>query len=98
MASKLTKDDVLRVAELARLELSPDDVEAFARQLADILGYAQQIQDVDTAGVEPTSHPVEIAPAWRGDIAGGSLPIAASLANAPSADAEAGLFKVPKVL
>lgn len=98
MASKLTRDDVLRVAELARLELSEAEVDVFTRQLDDILGYAQQVQEIDTAGVPPTSHALAVDGAWRLDTPGASLPLDDSLANAPSADREAGLFKVPKVL
>lgn len=98
MASRLTRDDVLRVAELARLELSEGEVEVFTRQLDEILGYAELVQEVDTAGVSPTSHPLAIEGGWRLDSQAPSLPPSASLANAPSADREAGLFKVPKVL
>ena len=98
MASKLTRDDVLRVAELARLELTEAEVTVFTRQLDDILGYAQQVQELDTAGVPPTSHALAVEGAWREDTPAPSLPIDTSLANAPSADREAGLFKVPKVL
>jgi aspartyl-tRNA(Asn)/glutamyl-tRNA(Gln) amidotransferase subunit C len=98
MAPKLTRDDVLRIAELARLELSESEVDVFTRQLDDILGYAVQVQDVDTTGVSPTSHPLGIDAAWRRDTAVPSLELAESLANAPNADRAGGLFKVPKVL
>ncbi len=98
MASKLTRDEVLRVAELARLELSDAEVELFTRQLDEILGYAQQVQDVETTGVSPTSHALAVEGAWRDDERVPSLDLDASLANAPSADRAAGLFKVPKVL
>lgn len=98
MASKLTRDDVLRVAELARLELSEADVEMFTWQLDEILLYAQQVQEVDTSGVAPTSHPLPVDTVSRADEPVGSLPVEAALANAPSADREGGLFKVPKVL
>jgi aspartyl-tRNA(Asn)/glutamyl-tRNA(Gln) amidotransferase subunit C len=98
MASRLTRDEVLRIAELARLELSDQEVDLFTRQLDDILGYAEQVQEVDTTGVSPTSHPLAIEGAWRTDAPGGSLDLADSLANAPSADRAAGLFQVPKVL
>jgi aspartyl-tRNA(Asn)/glutamyl-tRNA(Gln) amidotransferase subunit C len=97
MASKLTREDVLRVAELARLELSETEVDLFTRQLDEILGYAVQVQDVDTTGVSPTSH-VLATVAWRDDTPGVSLDHQSSLANAPSADRGAGLFKVPKVI
>lgn len=98
MASTLTRDDVLRIAELARLELSESEVDVFTRQLDEFLGYAVQVQEVDTTGVSPTSHPLGIDAAWRSDTPAPSLDLADSLANAPSADRPAGLFKVPKVL
>jgi aspartyl-tRNA(Asn)/glutamyl-tRNA(Gln) amidotransferase subunit C len=98
MTQKLTDADVLRIAELARLELTTAEVERFGRQINDILGYAEQVQDVDTSGVSPTSHPIDIDAAWREDEDAGSLDRTRALANAPSADRAAGLFKVPKVL
>ena len=98
MASTLTKEDVLRVAELARLELSDAEVELFTKQLGDILGYADQIQTVDTSGVSPTSHVLGTEGTGREDAPAPSLPLDDSFANAPSADRPAGLFKVPKVL
>ena len=98
MASTLTRADVLRIAELARLELSDAEVELFTKQLADILRYAEQVQDVDTTGVSPTSHALAIDAAWRPDVTAPSLDIRDTLGNAPEADTRAGLFKVPKVL
>ena len=56
MPDPLTRDDVLRIAELASLELTDREVETFTRQLADILAYAEQVQQIDTTGVAPTSH------------------------------------------
>ena len=98
MASKLTATDVLRIAELERLEISDSEVDVFTRQLADILGYVEQLEAIDTAGVEPTSHPLPIGAAWRSDTVQAPLDVSQSLANAPSADRAGGLFKVPKVL
>ena len=94
----LTREDVLRVAELARLDLTEQEVDLFTRQIADILGYAEQLQDVDTTGVSPMSHVNATDGAWRDDTPGGSLALEESFANAPSADRTAGLYKVPKVL
>jgi aspartyl-tRNA(Asn)/glutamyl-tRNA(Gln) amidotransferase subunit C len=98
MPSTLTSADVLRIAELARLELSDEEVELFSRQITDILGYAEQVRDVDTSGVSPTSHPLDVQPSWREDVVQPGLDRAVALSNAPDADREAGLFKVPKVL
>jgi aspartyl-tRNA(Asn)/glutamyl-tRNA(Gln) amidotransferase subunit C len=98
MASKLTRAEVLRIAELARLELSDAEVNLFTKQLDDILGYAEQVQEVDTTGVSPTSHALAIDAVWREDVTRPSLTHDETLPNAPDADRTAGLFKVPKVL
>ena len=92
-----THADVERVARLARLELTTDEKELFARQLAEILAYAEQIQRVPTEGVPPTSHAGDAA-MMRDDEVRPSLPRDASLASGPDADVAAGLFKVPRVL
>jgi aspartyl-tRNA(Asn)/glutamyl-tRNA(Gln) amidotransferase subunit C len=92
-----TRTDVERVAQLARLELTADEKDLFARQLAQILAYAEQIQAVPTDGVPPTSHAGDAA-MMRDDEVRPSLPREASLASAPEGDAAAGLFKVPRVL
>ena len=98
MPSTLSSADVLRIALLARLELSEAEVELFSRQITDILSYAEQVRDADTSGVSPTSHPLDLVPAWREDEAQPPLDRRAALSNAPDADRQAGLFKVPKVL
>lgn len=97
MADRFSRGDVARVARLARLELDPEEQDLFARQLAGILAYAEQIQRVPTEGVEPTSHAGDPA-MLRDDEVRPSLPRDASLAAAPDGDAAAGLFKVPRVL
>ena len=95
--SNFTHADVERVAHLARLELTHEEKDLFARQLAEILAYAEQIQRVDTEGVPPTSHAGDAA-MMRDDDVQPSLPREASLAAGPDADVAAGLFKVPRVL
>ena len=97
MSAALSREDVLRIAELARLELTADEVELFTRQLADILHYVEQIQALDTTGVAPTSH-VMHRPLEREDAPHEPLARPAALANAPDAAAESGLFKVPRVM
>ena len=97
MSAALSREDVLRIAELARLELTADEVELFTRQLAGILEYVAQIQALDTTGVAPTSHVMHRA-VERDDVPHDPLPRTAALANAPDAAAEAGLFKVPRVM
>ena len=90
--------DVRKIAALARLELGPDEIDRFSRQLRDILTYAEQVQQVDTTGVPPTSHPLAESAIWREDEPRPSLARDAVLAEAPEASTRAGLFKVPKVL
>jgi aspartyl-tRNA(Asn)/glutamyl-tRNA(Gln) amidotransferase subunit C len=95
--STLSKKDVIRIAELARLELSADELELFTRQLGDILTYVEQIRSLDTAGVAPTSQVLN-RPVDRDDVPGPTLTRAQLLDNAPDAAVEAGLFKVPRVI
>jgi aspartyl-tRNA(Asn)/glutamyl-tRNA(Gln) amidotransferase subunit C len=97
MPSPLSRADVERIAELARLELTSDEVELFTRQLGDILGYVEQIQALDTTGVPATSHIVN-RPIDRADVPQPTLSRSDALGNAPDAATEAGLFKVPRVI
>jgi aspartyl-tRNA(Asn)/glutamyl-tRNA(Gln) amidotransferase subunit C len=97
MSAALSREEALRIAELARLELTADEVALFTRQLADILTYVTQIQTLDTTGVAPTSHVMQ-RPVERADEPAPSLSRTAALANAPEAALEAGLFKVPRVI
>ena len=95
--SNLSPQDVKRIAELARLELTADELELFTRQLGDILAYVEQIGTLDTTGVPPTSSVLN-RPVDRDDEPGASLSRADLLRNAPDAAPEAGLFKVPRVI
>ena len=97
MSSPLSRADVERIAELARLELTSDEVDLFTRQLGDILGYVEQIQALDTTGVPATSHVVHRS-IERADVPHETLRRADALGNAPDAATEAGLFKVPRVI
>ena len=98
MAQRLSDEEVAKIAALARIELSPDDVTMFAQQLGDILAYVNELQQVDTTGIEPTSHPLALDPIWREDEPVPSLDRAALLERAPGTTPRTGLFKVPKVL
>lgn len=98
MSSGLTFDDVERIAALAHLELTPDEKQLFTRQLADILAYAQQVQALDTSGVPATAHVHASQRTERADEPHSSLPRADALSNAPDADVDAGLFRVPRVI
>ena len=97
MATTLTRAEVARIAELARLELTTEELDLFTKQLGDILDYVEQIRGLDTSGVVPTAHVLN-PPVERPDVEMPSLPRAAALANAPDPAREAGLFKVPRVL
>jgi aspartyl-tRNA(Asn)/glutamyl-tRNA(Gln) amidotransferase subunit C len=98
MADTLTRADVERIAALARLELTPDEVTLFAGQLTAILAYADQVQRVDTTGVAvgPAASPGGMAS--RDDVPAPCLERDVLLSQAPAADRGAGLFKVPRVL
>lgn len=98
MAPPLTEADVLEIARLARLTLTPDEISLFTGQLASILTYAGEIQAADTSGVEPTSHVLAAEPVWRQDEPAPSLDATSAFQNAPDAARDAGLFRVPKVL
>ena len=98
MASTLEPKDVDRIATLARLTLTTDERLQFGRQLNEVLRFVEQIREVDTTGIAATSHPLPADAAWREDVPHTSLPNADALANAPDANREAGLFRVPKVI
>jgi len=75
--------EVRTVAKLARLELADADLAGLQQQLAAILSYVEQLQKLDTTGVEPLAHPLPIANAFRDDQPTPSLPVDEALANAP---------------
>ncbi len=88
--------DIARVASLARIALTDDELAAYAEQLENILEHAERVQALPTEGVEPTSHPLPMVNAFRPDVVTGSLDRDEALAGAP--DAENGYFRVPKIL
>ncbi|MGG1520019.1 Asp-tRNA(Asn)/Glu-tRNA(Gln) amidotransferase subunit GatC [Paenibacillus oryzisoli] len=92
----ITKENVEHVAKLARLELSDSEKDLFTEQLNAILKYAEQLNELNTDGVAPTSHAMPLVNVMREDVAKPSLPIEKVFLNAP--DQEDGQFKVPAVL
>ena len=98
MSQRLSEADVRKIAALAKLELSDAEVELFSRQLTDILVYVDELNEADTTGIAPTSHPLDVDRVWRADAAVPSLDRDLILDAAPGASRSAGLFKVPKVL
>ena len=89
----ITREEVLHVARLARLELTDDEVTLFQEQLSAILDAVSKVSELDLSDVEPTSHPLEIANAWDEDIAHVSLTLEEAFANAP--DRHDDLFRTP---
>ena len=92
----LSLDDVRWVAHLARLELSESELEMMARQLSSILDYVNQLQQVNTDGIEPLAHPLPLQNVFRADEPAPSLPVDEALANAP--DRRGPFYAVPAVL
>ena len=88
----ITREEVLYVARLARLELSEDEVARFQEQLSAILDAVSKVSELDLADVPPTAHPLEIANAWAEDEPHECLPIDDVFANAP--DRDDGFFRV----
>jgi aspartyl-tRNA(Asn)/glutamyl-tRNA(Gln) amidotransferase subunit C len=98
MSSPLSIADVERIAELAHLELTDDEKVLFTRQLADVLAYAQQVQEIDTTGVPATAQVNRGGGHERPDDPAPSISTEDILANAPDGAPEAGLFRVPRVI
>ncbi len=100
MAAKVTVEDVERVAELAHLELKPEETPAMLRDLNAILDYVAELNELDTSGVVPLAQVSELGDApirvLREDQPLPSLDRAAVMAEAPETDGV--FFKVPKVI
>lgn len=96
----ISADEVRRLARLARLELSSDEVERFTRQLGDILEFARQVNAVDTSSIDANGgrSDDQASGRLRDDAPQASLDREAVLDSAPEADRSAGLFLVPRVL
>jgi aspartyl-tRNA(Asn)/glutamyl-tRNA(Gln) amidotransferase subunit C len=98
MPIEFTRSEVEALAALAHLELEAAEIDLFARQLGDILAYAQQVQQIDTTGVAPTASVAAEHDADRPDDVRPSLSRPDVLTNAPDAAPDAGFFKVPRVI
>ncbi len=96
----ITRAEVMKIADLARLHFSEEELDAFTVQFQRILDYVEQLKKVNVDNVEPTSHVSVSADfvkhIFREDTVKASLPVEESLGNAP--DPGAGHFRVPKVL
>ncbi len=93
---EITKQEVEKVAKLARLAITPAEEEAFAKQLSQILTHVEKLRQYDTKGVEPTSTVLGQVNVFRDDVICPSLPAEKALANAPEREADG--FCVPKIL
>jgi aspartyl-tRNA(Asn)/glutamyl-tRNA(Gln) amidotransferase subunit C len=92
----ISRADVEKVALLARLRLTEDELATMTDQLAQIVGYVDQLAEVNTDGVEPMAHALEMANVFKDDRVAPSLPRKDALANAPHHDARG--YLVPAVL
>lgn len=97
VSTTLTRNDVERIAALAHLELTEPEIERLRQQLGEVLTYFERLQQLDTTGIEATTHPVSAGPVMRPDTRRASMPLSETTANAPDAN-EQGLFRVPKVI
>lgn len=92
----ITLKDVEHIAKLAQLEFSAEEKEQFTHQLNDILRYVEKLNELDTSGVEPLSHPVASLTRFREDKTEPGLTQEEALKNAPSRTEK--FFKVPNVI
>jgi aspartyl-tRNA(Asn)/glutamyl-tRNA(Gln) amidotransferase subunit C len=89
----ITRDEVLHVAALARLELLDEEVERFQEQLNAILEAVGKVSELDLADIEPTAHPLDLVNVWAEDEPRPCLPVEEALENAP--DRSGNFFRVP---
>lgn len=92
----LTKEEVKKVAFLARLEFKDEEIEKFQGQLNDILSYVDKLSEVNVDGIEPLSHAIDLKNSFRDDIAEKCISNELALKNAPKK--EDGTFIVPKIV
>ncbi|MGO4889732.1 Asp-tRNA(Asn)/Glu-tRNA(Gln) amidotransferase subunit GatC [Anaerobacillus sp. MEB173] len=94
--AQITKDQVKHVANLARLSITEEDAEMLTQQLGAIINFAEQLNELDTEGVKPTTHVLDVKNVMREDVVKESLPREDVLKNAP--DHQDGQVKVPSIL
>jgi aspartyl-tRNA(Asn)/glutamyl-tRNA(Gln) amidotransferase subunit C len=92
----ISRADIEKVALLARLQLNEDEIAKMTTELAQIVGYVDQLSEVNTDGIEPMAHAIEIKNVFRDDAIATSLPREEALANAPHHDDRG--YLVPAVL
>ncbi|HEY4622878.1 Asp-tRNA(Asn)/Glu-tRNA(Gln) amidotransferase subunit GatC [Solibacillus sp. FSL R7-0668] len=94
--AKLSKEEVKHVANLARLAITEEEAEKFAEQLGKITDFAEQLNELDTTNVEPTSHVLPLVNVLREDVAKEGLPREKVMLNVK--EQEAGQIKVPSIM
>jgi aspartyl-tRNA(Asn)/glutamyl-tRNA(Gln) amidotransferase subunit C len=93
---QVSRQDIIKVAALSKLELSDSELEVVADKFLRVLDFVAQLNEVDTMGVEVMAHPIDVHNVTRADVLQPSLPRETALANAPKSDGE--FFLVPPVL
>jgi aspartyl-tRNA(Asn)/glutamyl-tRNA(Gln) amidotransferase subunit C len=93
---KLSLDEVRHIAQLSRLAISEDETELYAPQLSKIIDYVEQLNNIDTSTIEPTSHIIPLNNVMADDILGDSLPRLEALKNAP--DTTGKFYRIPKII
>ena len=93
---KISKEQVRHVALLSRIEMSDEEVEVFQSQLENILEYMDKLDELDTEGIEPMMHVLDLTNVYREDVVRESLSREDAMRNAPKSDGE--YFLVPRIL
>lgn len=94
--SRISIEQVKHVANLSRLAITEEEAIQFQKQLDAIISYAEQLNELDTENVAPTTHVLNMQNVWREDVAGEGLPLEEVLKNAP--DHEDGQIRVPAII
>jgi len=94
--TKISSSDVLKVAQLARLELQEDQIDTYTAQLEEILSYVDKLQEIDTQNVPPTTRAVEVVNSMREDLVDVKCSREDILDQAPHREGD--FFRVPKIL
>ena len=92
----LTKDDVKKIAHLARLNMPESDLDRYTTQLSNILNFVEQMSGADTQNIEPIAHPLDLSQRLRPDQV--TEPNQREILQAIAPQVEAGLYLVPKVI
>jgi len=93
---QISRADVVPIADLSRLLLTEEEQETFELQLNSILDYVEKLNEIDTSGIEPTSHVLPLSNVFREDTPKPTLSVGDALLNAP--DPSDGFYRVPKII